>query len=35
MSETELDLGSITARVLQLEEEQVILNKYIAKLKRH
>ncbi len=34
MSDTELDLGSITARVLQLEEEQVILKKYIAKLKR-
>ncbi|MCC3404059.1 MAG: pentapeptide repeat-containing protein [Microcoleus sp. PH2017_10_PVI_O_A] len=34
MSETELDLVSIATRVLQLEEEQVILKKYIAKLKR-
>jgi uncharacterized protein YjbI with pentapeptide repeats len=34
MSETELDLVSIATRVLQLEEEQVILKKYLAKLKR-
>jgi len=34
MSEIELDLVSIATRVLQLEEEQVILKKYITKLKR-
>ena len=34
MSETELDLVSIATRLLHLEEDQVILKKYIAKLKR-
>ncbi|WP_293131916.1 pentapeptide repeat-containing protein [Microcoleus sp. bin38.metabat.b11b12b14.051] len=34
MSETELDLVSIATRLLHLEQDQVILKKYIAKLKR-
>jgi uncharacterized protein YjbI with pentapeptide repeats len=34
MSQEELDLSSLTARVLQLEENQVILKRYIAKLNR-
>jgi uncharacterized protein YjbI with pentapeptide repeats len=34
MSQEELDLLSLTARVLQLEENQVILKRYIAKLNR-
>lgn len=34
MSQEELDLSSLNARVLQLEENQVILKRYIAKLKQ-
>ncbi|MGB8689884.1 MAG: pentapeptide repeat-containing protein, partial [Microcoleus sp.] len=34
MSQEELDSSSLTARVLQLEENQVVLKRYIAKLKR-
>ncbi len=34
MSPEELDLSSLSARVLQLEETQLILKKYTAKLKR-
>ena len=34
MSQEELDLSFLSARVLQLEETQLILKKYIAKLKR-
>ena len=34
MSQEELDLSFLSARVLQLEETQLILKKYTAKLKR-
>ncbi len=34
MSQQELDLSSLSARVLQLEENQVVLKRYIAKLKQ-